>query len=86
LPSRALHAGGGAAGVGLEAGEDGVTDLPLQRAQGFLAGLALGQLLVEVGAALAVPVADLGDRGHVDGVVEPPVPAPGQPVDLPVPR
>ena len=27
----------------------------------------------------AVPVADLGDRGHVDGVVEPPVAAPGQP-------
>jgi hypothetical protein len=29
-----------------------------------------------------VAVVDLGDRGHVDGVVEPPVPAPGQPVDL----
>jgi hypothetical protein len=29
-----------------------------------------------------VPVADLGDRGHVDGVVEAAVPAPAQPVDL----
>jgi hypothetical protein len=26
-------------------------------------------------------VADLGDRGHLDGVVESPVPAPAQPVD-----
>jgi hypothetical protein len=33
-----------------------------------------------------VPVADLGDRGHVDGVVDPPVPAPREPVHLPVPR
>jgi len=29
-------------------------------------------------------VPDLGDRGHVDGVVQAPVPAPGQPVNLPV--
>jgi hypothetical protein len=82
LPSRALRAGGGAAGVSLQAGEDGVADLPFQRAQGFFGRLAFGQFLVVVGAALAVPVADLGDRGHVDGVVEPPVPAPAQPVDL----
>jgi hypothetical protein len=33
-----------------------------------------------------VAVADLGDRGHVDDVIQSPVPAPGQPVDLPVPR
>ena len=44
--------------------------------------LPSASFLVVVGAALAVPVADLGDRGHVDGVVEPPVPAPAQPVDL----
>jgi hypothetical protein len=31
------------------------------------------------GAALAAAVADLGDRGHVQGVVEAPVAAPGQP-------
>ena len=42
-------------------------------------GLALGEFLVVVGAALAVQLADLGDRGHVDRVVEPAVPAPGQP-------
>jgi len=31
-------------------------------------------LLVVVSPAVAVPVPDLGDRGHVDGVVDPPVP------------
>jgi hypothetical protein len=46
-------------------------------------GLALGQLPLVVGTARAVAVADLGDRGHVDGVVEPPVPAPREPVDFP---
>jgi hypothetical protein len=79
LPSRAR---GAPPGAGLQAGEDGVADLPLERARGFLAGLALGQLLVVVAAALAVPVADRGDRGHVDGVAGPPVSAPGQPADL----
>jgi hypothetical protein len=64
----------------LEAGEDGIADLPLQRAQRFLAGLALGQFLLVVGAARAVPVTDLGDRDHMDGVVEAAVAAPGQPV------
>jgi hypothetical protein len=29
-----------------------------------------------------VPVVDLGDRGHVNGVVEPAVPAPAQPAGL----
>jgi hypothetical protein len=58
-----------APGIGLEAGVDGVADLPFERAQSFLAGLAFGQFLLVVGVALAVPVADLGDRGHVDGVV-----------------
>ena len=82
MPSRALGAGCGPPGVGLQAGEDSVADLPLQRAQGLFRGLALGQLLVVIGAALAVPVADLGNRGHVDGVVEPAVPAPAQPVNL----
>jgi hypothetical protein len=85
LPSRAVRGGRGTPGVGLEAGEDGVADLALQRPQGFFAGLALGQLLVVAGAALAVPVADLGDRGHVDDMVEAAVSAPGQPVDLALP-
>ena len=82
LPSRALGTRGSAAGIGLQAGVDGVADLPLQRPHGLFGGLALSQFLVVAGAALAVPVADLGDRGHVDGVVQPPVPAPGQPVNL----
>jgi hypothetical protein len=38
--------------------------------------LAFGDLLVVAGAADVAAVADLGDRCHVDGVVEPPVPAP----------
>jgi len=82
LPSRAPRAGCGPPGVGLQAGEDGVADLPFQRPQRLFGGLAFGQLLVVVGAALAVPVADLADCGHVDGMVETAVPAPGQPVDL----
>jgi hypothetical protein len=47
--------------------------VPFEGAQGFFGGLAFGPLAVVVGAADAVAVADLGDRGHVDGVVEPAV-------------
>jgi hypothetical protein len=61
---------------------EGVADAPLEGAQGLFGGLSLGELLVVTGAALTVPVPDLGDGGHVDRVVEPPVPAPGQPVHL----
>src|SRR5438128_1816700 len=46
---------------------------------------ALGYFPVVVDAAVAVGVADLGDRGHVDGVVDAPVTAQRQPVDLAVP-
>ena len=49
-------------------------------------GFALGYLAVVVGAAVAVGVPDLGDRGHVEGVVDAPVPAQRQAVDLAVPR
>src|SRR5215472_8328215 len=77
LPSRAL--GRGAPGVFLQAAEDGVADLAFERAQRFFGRLALGPFLVVAGAALGVPVADLGDRGHVDRVVEAAVTAPGQP-------
>ena len=66
--------------VGPEAGEDRVADLPFQRAQRF--PVRLGLLLVIVGAALAMRLADLGDGGHVDGVVDPPVPPSAEPVDL----
>src|SRR6266568_6073477 len=82
LPSRAPGTRGSSAGISLQAGVDSVSDLPLQRPHGLFRGLALSQFLVVIGAALAVAVADLGDRGHVDGVVQAPVPAPGQPVDL----
>jgi hypothetical protein len=47
--------------------------------------LPLGQLLLVIGAAVAVPVPDLGDRGHVDGVVDAPVAAQRQSAGLPVP-
>jgi hypothetical protein len=83
VPSRARNCEcGGLAVVGLEAGEDGIADLPFQAAQGFFASFAFGSLAVVIGAAGAVAVADLADGGHVDGVVEPPVSAPLQPVDL----
>jgi hypothetical protein len=62
----------------------GVAYLPFEGPQRLLGCLALGYFLVVVGAAAAVPVADLGDRGHVYGVVEASVPAQRQPVDDPV--
>jgi len=67
----------GLAGVGLQAGEDGIADAALKSAQRLFGRLAFGELAVVVGAALAVAVADLGDSGHVDDVVEAPVPALG---------
>ncbi len=70
----------GVSGISLQVLVDGVADLPLEGAQGLFGCLALGDLLVVVGAAVAVPVADLGDGGHVDRVVQAAVPAPGQPV------
>jgi hypothetical protein len=83
LPSRARISGGcGSPGVGLEAGEDGVADPALEGPERLFGSLALGELAVVVGPPVAVPVPDLGDCGHVDGVVEAPIPAPRQPVDL----
>jgi hypothetical protein len=38
-------------------------------------GLPLGELALVAGAAAAVGVPDLGDRGHMDRVVETPVAA-----------
>ena len=72
-------------GVGLEAGEDSVADPPLEGPERFLVRLSLGQLLLVIGAAVAVPVPDPGDRGHVDRVVDAPVAAQRQPAGLPVP-
>ena len=45
----------------------------------------LGQLLLVVRAAFAVLVPELGDRGHVDRVVDAAVAAQREPVDLAVP-
>jgi hypothetical protein len=47
----------------------------LEGPERFLVRLPLGQLLLVIGAAVAVPVPDLGDRGHVDGMVDAPVAA-----------
>jgi hypothetical protein len=62
--------------------EDGVADAPLQAAPRFFVGLAFLDLAVVIGPALAVAETDLGDRGHVDGVVEPTVAPPRQPENL----
>jgi hypothetical protein len=65
LPSRARDGDfRGSPGIGLQAGEDGVADPPLEGPERFLVRLPLGQLLLVIGAAVAVPVPDLGDRGH----------------------
>jgi len=77
-PSRVPDLGCGTPGVVSEAREDGVADLPLKRAQGLPVRFALGRFLAVVGASLTVRLPDLGDGGHVDGVVDPAVPAPGQ--------
>jgi hypothetical protein len=65
----------GAGGVGLQVPADAAADLAFQCSQFLFRCLALGDFLVVAGAAIAGPVADLGDRGHVDGVVQAPVPA-----------
>ena len=67
-------------------GEDGVADLPLQAPQALPACLSLGRLLVVISAVLVVRLAELGDRGHVYGMVDPPVSAPAQPVGLRLPE
>ncbi len=87
MPSRAPFAGGCCLlGVRQECCVDRVADPALETAERLLVGLALGDLPLVVGAAVAVLVPDLGDRGHMDRMIEPPVSAQRQPVDLPVPR
>lgn len=76
----------GAARAVLEAGEDGVADLPLQAPQALPACLSLGRLLVVISAVIVVRLAELGDRGPVYGMVDPPVSAPAQPVGLRLPE
>ena len=61
MPSRARS--GGAPRAGFHVLVEGVADLPRERPQHLFGGLARGDLLVIVGAAVGVPAADLGDRG-----------------------
>ena len=57
-------------GVEKQQAVDGVGDLTLERPQGLLLRLALGNLAVEIDPSFGARVADLSDRGHVEGVVE----------------
>ena len=61
-----------------------VGEAALEAAHGLVAGLALGDLAVVVGAAEAVAHADLGERSDVQCQVQLPVPAAGQPMPGPV--
>jgi hypothetical protein len=52
---------------------DVLSELAFQTAQGLAVGLALGNLPVVVGAAIAAAHPDLGNRGEVECGVELPV-------------
>jgi hypothetical protein len=83
LPSRAqLGCSCFALGVSDEVGEDGVADASFQTAHCLFVGLALLQLALVIGAAVAVAVGHLGDSGHVDGMVELAVAPPGETENL----
>ena len=56
--------------------EDGTAGAPVEGPECLFGVLPLSALLVAAGAAVAVTAADPADRGHMDGVVKPPVPAP----------
>ena len=80
-PARARwSAGRDALGVGDEVAPHDVAEPTLERTDRFARCLALGELAVVVAAAGTVTVADLGDRRAVQGVVQPAVAAPSQPV------
>ena len=68
-------------GVEDELSVHGVADLALERAEGFFLGLALGDLSLEVDASDGRRIADLGNGGHAERVVELTVPALGDPVN-----
>ena len=59
----------------------GVGEVPFERAEGVASGASLGAAALEVGAGSRV-VASLGERHHVQGVVEAAVAAPVEPVAL----
>jgi hypothetical protein len=84
VPSRARLALG-SVGVDEQPVVDGVADVALEGADGVLLGLAFGELAFEVRAALGMRLADLADRGEVQGVVEASVATLGAPVHDPAP-
>ena len=65
--------------VGLEALVDRVGDPSFQRSEGFLFGFAFGEFLFVVDPTGGFE-ADLGDGGHVDGVVQFPVASQAEPM------
>jgi hypothetical protein len=79
LPSRAYFSAGD---VGEELAVDRVADPSFQRAQRFLLRLPVG-LLAQVEGAAGGVVRDLGDGGHVQRVVELPVPTRVEPMTNP---
>ena len=81
MPSRARLLG--SVDVDEQLAVDGVADVAFEGADGVLLGLALGELALEAGAALGVGLADLADRGEVQGVVEAAVAALGDAVHDP---
>ena len=66
--------GGGLLLVGDEASVDGVGDVSFQRSECFLFGFAFGEFLVVVDPPRGWET-DLGDGGHMDGMVQSPVPS-----------
>jgi hypothetical protein len=64
--------------------EERGADSAFQRAERGLATHPFGDLALAVGAAFAAGAADLGYRSHVDGMVELPVAAAGEPEYDPV--
>ena len=86
MPSRARSVAPG--GVGDQVPVHNVAEPSLRGPDGFFGGVALDELGVIEGSARAVGVAELDDRGDVQGVVHGPVSPSGQPVGGPlgVPR
>ncbi len=82
LPSRARVR----SGVGDESRVERVADATLQRPDRFFLRLAFGEFALVVAVAGRMGMADLGDRGHVDRVVQLPVPSPRQSVGEPPTR
>jgi hypothetical protein len=74
LPSRTLLGGG----VRDESLVERVADAPLERTECFLLCLSLREFAVVVAASRRVRVTDLGDRSHVDRMVQLAIAAPRQ--------